>query len=823
MKKISGYQLSPSTVWANCSDGALSLSGQLPLSFFFFLFSFTLSSQTFTINGYVEDSRSGEKLIGANVYDKRTYKGTTTNSYGFFSLTLPKDSVELTISFVGYQQQSLPLYLDENISINFEISPAIELKEVEIISSQSEKIQEKSQMSSIVIPMEQIKNLPVFFGEKDVLKIIQLLPGVKSGGEGSSGIYVRGGGPDQNLILLDGVPVYNVSHLFGFFSVFNPDAINSVELIKGGFPARYGGRLSSVIDIRMKEGNVKKFQAEGSIGLVASKLTLEGPVYKDRTSFIISGRRTYVDLLARPLIKAVGRQAGAGNLTAGYYFYDMNAKINHKFSDNSRLFLSAYLGNDKFYFKNQNEYLYDNVKYINKENAGLKWGNITTSLRWNYIITKKLFSNTTLTYSRYRFLTDFGSETIAESNSGNSSEKFNFEYFSGIYDVGGKADFDFLPNPNHYIRFGAGNVYHTFSPGVNTFKSSSSSSEIDTTFGSERIYAHELYSYAEDDIRIGARLKVNPGLHFSGFLVKDTSYYSLQPRIAARFLVNEDIAIKAAYTQMAQYLHLLSTATIGLPTDLWLPVTDRVIPQRSTQYAAGLAYTFQKYEISLEGYYKTMQNLIEYKEGASFFGSSTNWQDKIERGKGWSYGTELLVQKQVGKFSGWIGYTLSWAYRQFDNLNFGEPYFYRYDRRHDVSVALTYKFNESIDAGLVWVYGTGNAVTLPTERYLAIDEVNGGGFYGFPGGMDNTIENFDKRNDYRMAAYHRLDLSVNLRKEKQFREKKWERTWSFGLYNGYSRKNPFYLYFSYDNSGNRVLKQVSLFPVIPFVSWGFKF
>lgn len=796
---------------------------QLLFSVLFLLVSLTLQSQTYTINGYITDERSGEKLIGANVYDKRTYKGTVTNAYGFFSLTLPKDSVEITISYVGYKPVTQLLYLDGNKTLNFEINPAIELKEFEVTSSQSEKIQEKTQMSSVVIPMEQIKNLPVFFGEKDVLKVVQLIPGVKSGGEGSSGIYVRGGGPDQNLILLDGVPVYNVSHLFGFFSVFNPDAINSVQLIKGGFPARYGGRLSSVIDIRMKEGNTKKFQAEGAIGIVSSKLTLEGPVYKNKTSFIVSGRRTYIDFLARPLIRSMSRRAGAGYLTAGYYFYDLNAKINHKFSDNSRLFLSAYLGNDKFYMRAENDYRSDNVKYTNKENAGLKWGNITTALRWNYIINSKIFSNTTLTYSRYRFLTGFGSETIAESTTGTASEKFNFEYFSGIYDVGGKIDFDFLPNPNHYIRFGAGNIYHTFTPGVNTFKATSSNSAIDTTFGSDRIYANELYSYAEDDIKIGARLKVNPGLHYSGFNVKDTFYHSLQPRISARYLINENLSAKGAYTQMTQYLHLLSTATIGLPTDLWLPVTDRVIPQQSTQYAAGIAYSFKQYEISLEGYYKTMQNLIEYKEGASFFGSSSNWQDKIERGRGYSYGTELLVQKQIGKFSGWIGYTLSWAYRQFDNLNFGEPYFYRYDRRHDASFALTYKFNERVDAGLVWVYGTGNAVTLPTERYVAINELNENNYYGGFGGMDNTIENFDRRNDYRMAAYHRLDLSVNLHKEKQIKAVKYERTWSFGLYNAYSRKNPFYLYFSYDNNGNRVLKQVSLFPVIPFISWGFKF
>ncbi len=786
---------------------------------FFVFFRFALISQNFTISGYVQDSRSGEKLIGANVYDKRTYKGTTTNSYGFFSLTLPKDSVELTVSFVGYQKQSQTIFLEKNMSINFETAPAIELKEVEIISSQSEKIQEQSQMSSIVIPMEQIKTLPVFFGEKDVLKIIQLLPGVKSGGEGSSGIYVRGGGPDQNLILLDGVPVYNVAHLFGFFSVFNPDAINSVQLIKGGFPARYGGRLSSVIDIRMKEGNAKKFHAEGSIGIVASKLTLEGPIYKDKTSFIVSARRTYIDLLAQPLIKSIGRKNGAGELTAGYYFYDTNAKINHKFSENSRLFLSAYLGNDKFYFKNSHEYLYNNTKYTEKENAGLGWGNITTSLRWNYILNSKLFSNTTLTYSRYRFLTEFGNETISESTSGTNSDKFNFRYFSGIYDVGGKVDFDFLPNPNHSIRFGTAYTYHTFTPGINTFKSTSSNSQIDTTFGNDKIYAHEFANYFEDDLKIGARFKANPGLHFSSFLVNDTSYYSLQPRISARYLLNENISVKAAYTQMTQYLHLLSSATIGLPTDLWLPVTKRVFPQRSTQYAAGIAYTLKQYEISLEGYYKTMQNLLEYKEGASFFGSSANWQDKIEIGKGWCYGSELLVQKQIGKFSGWIGYTLSWAYRQFANLNFGEPFFYRYDRRHDISVALTYKFNEKIDAGLVWVYGTGNAVTLPAERYLGAPGLND---YD-RGSYDYTIENFDKRNGYRMAAYHRLDLSVNLKKEKHLKNWDWERTWSFGLYNAYSRKNPFYLYFSTDEYGKRVLKQVSLFPVIPFVSWGFKF
>jgi outer membrane receptor for ferrienterochelin and colicin len=775
-----------------------------------------VQSQNYTISGYIEDASSGEKLIGANVYDKKTFKGSTSNVYGFYSLTLPKDSVELVVSFVGFQPQTFCLYLDKDLKQNVSLSSSIELKTVEIVASQSEAIQEKSQMSSIVVPMEQIKALPSLLGERDVLKILQLLPGVQSGGEGTSGLYVRGGGPDQNLILLDGVPVYNASHLFGFFSVFNPDALNHVELIKGGFPARYGGRLSSVIDIRMKEGNTKKFKGEGSVGLVASKLTLEGPIIKDKTSFIVSGRRTYIDILTQPIIRAASRANGT-EATAGYYFYDMNAKINHKFSDNSRLFLSAYMGNDKFYARSKDSYLYDNIRHTVKNEFGLGWGNLTTALRWNKIVTKKLFSNTTLTYSRYRFYADVGYSDKQEGVNINQTESFNFRYLSGIHDWAGKADFDYLPNPNHSVKFGIGNIYHTFTPGINTFRSSGDGSPVDTTFGAQRIYAHEFSTYAEDDIKMGARLKANIGIHFSGFNVSDTTYFSLQPRVSSRYLISESWSAKASYATMTQYLHLLTNASIGLPTDLWLPVTRRVIPQQSEQYATGLAYTYKNdYEISLEGYYKKMKNLIEYKDGASFFDSNTDWQDKIEVGKGWSYGAEVFVQRKVGKTTGWIGYTLSWTNRQFENLNFGKVFPYRYDRRHDIGIAITHKMNDKVDFGIVWVYGTGNAVTLPTERYIANDLYN----YYLPGnGYYNTIENFDSRNGFRMPSYHRLDVSVNFKKEK-----KWgEAEWSLGLYNAYSRRNPFYLYIGTDDFGNRKLKQVSLFPIIPFISYNFKF
>lgn len=786
-------------------------------------FSIFLYAQKRTISGYIEDARSAEKLIGANVYDKSTFKGTTTNVYGFFSITVPADSFELIFSYVGYQTQLHKFYISRDTIITIRLYPAIQLKEVEISAEKlSEKIQERSQMSMIEIPMEQIKSLPVLLGERDVLKVIQLLPGVQSGGEGTSGLYVRGGGPDQNLILLDGVPVYNASHLFGFFSVFNPDAINSVQLIKGGFPARYGERLSSVIDIRMKEGNLQDYKVEGSVGVVASKLTIEGPIKKDKASFIISGRRTYIDILAQPFIRALSK-AEQNNLRAGYYFYDLNAKVNYRISEKDHLFISSYLGNDKAYFKIKDEYQLDDKIYTNKIDADLGWGNITTALRWNRIINSKLFVNTTLTYSKYAFLTKDG--FITEGN--NQKSEYRSVYNSGIYDWGAKVDFDFVPNINHYIKFGIAETYHTFIPGISAFKSSFQGIAIDTTFGAKKLFAHETGLYVEDDWNISSRLKANLGLHFSSFILRKKQYYSLQPRLSARYMLNKNWAVKASYAQMAQFLHLLSNATIGLPTDLWLPVTDTIPPQYSKQWAAGVAHTIKDdYEFSVEAYYKTMNNLLEYKDGASFFNATGDWQQKVEIGRGWSYGAEFLIQKKKGRFSGWIGYTLSWTYRQFQNLNFGRPFPYRFDRRHDVGIALTYQLKENVDIGLVWVYGTGNAITLATETYLANPFLESTGFtYDYIYNADNntffnyTVDNFQSRNDFRMPPYHRLDLGINFHKKL----KRMERTWSLGLYNAYSRRNPFYLYIGYNKWNERVIKQVALFPIIPSLSYSFKF
>lgn len=784
-----------------------------------------VAQQKYTISGYIRDADSGEELIGATVFDANSKLGTAANVYGFYSITLPADTVTLVWSFVGYKSQTQKWLLQSDMTINIELSDALELDEVTISATMAEKEHERTQMSSIRLPMKQIEALPAFLGERDVLKAIQLLPGVSSVGEGNSGLYVRGGGPDQNLILLDGVPVYNASHLFGFFSVFNPDALNSVELIKGGFPARYGGRLSSVLDIRMKEGNNNRFKATGSIGLVSSKLTLEGPLNKGRTSFIVSGRRTYIDVLAKPLIALANNLSNRDTddeirVSGGYYFYDLNAKINHKFSDKSRLFLSSYLGNDRFSARTQETYDNAGEQYEASTKAGLGWGNVTTALRWNYLLSKKLFVNTTLTYSRYRFLTDTEFEsTLTQDGEAPEEEKFGYAYNSGIYDWGGKVSFDYLPGPNHYIRMGIGETYHTFRPGVQTINFSADSTGLDTTFGQRSIFSHEWQAYIEDDMKLGTRVKLNPGIHYSGFKVGDKWYHNVQPRISLAYMLRENITLKAAYSNMAQYLHLLTNATVGLPTDLWVPVTDTIPPMLSNQIAAGVAWTYNNdYEISVEGYYKTMRNVIEYKDGASFFFSSQDWQQKVEIGDAWSYGLELFMQRKVGKTTGWIGYTLSWTNRQFDNINFGEKFPYRYDRRHDVSLALVHKISETTDVGLVWVYGTGNAVTLPISTYRSIDAGSANSsfldsYYG------SEIDYVEGRNAFRTPSYHRMDVSLNNTKET-----KWgERTFSFGLYNAYSRQNPFYLYFGYNEQGDRVLKQISLFPILPFVSWTFKF
>jgi hypothetical protein len=677
------------------------------------------------------------------------------------------------------------------------------------------------------------------------LKALQLLPGVQGGTEGTNGLYVRGGSPDQNLILLDGTPVYNVSHLGGFFSVFNGDAVKNVTLTKGGFPARFGGRLSSIIEIDMKEGNMKEFHGEGGIGIVASRLTLEGPIVKDKASFMISARRTYIDAIIKPFLAqnqstdrggGRGGPGGGGGVTSTstastslkMYFYDLNGKINWKINDKHRLYLSAYNGLD--IFNNGIKVTDPATGNYNNQANGIDWGNLTTAFRWNWLISNKLFANTTVTSSYYGFSTNASSESKRDT----LITSRNAQYNSGIKDLGIRTDLDYVLNPKNRIRFGGGTTQHVYTPGVLQFELQDRLGKIDTTVGSVKTNSLESWAYVEDEMNFGA-LKLNAGVHASTFIVAGTTetggktYSSIQPRLSANYLLKNDWAIKASYASMQQYINLLTNESIGLPTDLWVPSTALIKPQQSQQLAIGTAKTIRNdYEFSVEAYYKKMQNVISYREGANFLGTQSKWEEKIVQGNGKAYGLEFFVQKKEGKTTGWIGYTLSWNFRQFDAINSGIEYAYKYDRRHDISAVVSHEFSKNFSFTGSWLYGTGNAVTLATNVFPLLTRTN----------INNNNNNRDPRtlvevsslgekNSYRMPAYHRLDVNFEFIKKK----KRFTRKWSVGAYNAYNRANPLYIYRDAvdvtkpDGTvvSQPVFRQVSLFPIIPSITYGFKF
>ncbi|MEP7263716.1 MAG: TonB-dependent receptor [Bacteroidota bacterium] len=799
----------------------------------FFFFSPTVAQKSsvkhFTISGYVRDKATGEALIGCNVYIKELLKGAQTNTYGFYSLTFEEGNYTIAVSFIGFKDSSFAVTLNKDQTLNVELtSKSVEASEVIITGDRPDKNVKSTDMGKINIDVEKIKTLPAFLGEVDILKTIQLLPGVQSAGEGNSGFYVRGGGPDQNLVLLDEAVVYNASHLFGFFSVFNSDAVKNMELTKGGMPAQYGGRLASVLDISMKEGNNKEFHGSGGIGYIASRFTFEGPIKKDKASFIVSARRTFIDLfLRKPFIKEGSRIEGNS-----YFFYDLNTKLNYTISQKDRLFLSGYFGRDVFNFKSRETGF--TVK--------IPWGNATTSLRWNHLFNDKLFLNTSLIFSDYKF--EFEAD----------QPQFNFRIFSGIRDYNAKIDFNYFPNILHNIKFGANYIYHRFTP------TNAEARSEDVVFDLGRVvryYAHDAAVFINDEFDVNDKIRLNAGLRGSLFAhvgpftryipdptvssqYKDSVIYKkgetvriytrLEPRFSARYGINAHSSVKAAYTINYQYIHLASLSSVSLPTDVWVPSTDVVKPQYSVQYAAGYFHNFKNntYEASIETYYKDMRNLIEYKEGAQPDDDVKNNADNnFVFGKGWSYGLELFLKKATGKFNGWIGYTLAYTKRKFDNINNGEAFSAKYDRRHDVSVVLTYERNSRWTFGLIWIYATGDALTMQTERYginaaPPVDYING---QLITGNNLYILGGYGKRNDFRQKAYHRLDLSATLYGRKH---KHWQNDWNFSVFNVYNRANPYFIYFAQDGNsqdGNLQIqaKQVSLFPVIPSVTYNFKF
>ena len=762
-----------------------------------------------TLNGYVRDSLSGELIIGATITVNGQGRGVTSNQYGFYSLTLDSGVHHLSVTHVSYVQKITEVVFDADKSFNFDLLPRSSVNtEVVVYANRRRDANVKNaEMGRIDLSINRIKNIPAFMGEVDILKAIQLLPGVRNAGEGNAGFYVRGGGPDQNLIMLDDAVVYNTGHLFGFFSIFNSDAIKNTSLIKGGMPAQYGGRLSSVLDVAMKDGNINQFQGEGGIGLIASRLSLQGPIVKNKSSFMVSARRTYIDAIMKPFIKETSDFYGSG-----YYFYDLNAKVNYKFSEKDRLYLSGYFGRDVFDF--------NNVKRSFRSN--IPWGNSTATLRWNHVFNKRLFANTTAVYNNYKF-----KFAAAQNN-------FELSLASGIRDLNLKTDFDYYPLPQHKIKFGGLYTYHKFIPNILSGKQDS---VIFQPNNETEKYANELAFYIQDDWELGDKIKINYGIRWSSFTqigpytkyVRDVdgnkldstvynsfepvkTYGGFEPRLTIRYAINDETSIKAAVNRNYQYIHLVSNAGSTLPTDLWVPSTYIVKPQISWQYAAGVFKNFaeNKYETSVELYYKQMKNQVEYAEG--YTPSLADPEEEFVFGDGWSYGAEFFINKTRGKLNGWIGYTLSWTYRKFPGLNDGEKYAARYDRRHDMSIVANYEPGKKWRFGAVFVYGTGAATTMP-ERFYIVEGV--------------LTQEFSRVNQYRLDPYHRLDLSATYTPVPK-KKKKVQSSWVFSVYNVYCRYNPYFIYFDqtgspYDGTLKVEARQVSLFPVLPSVTWNFKF
>ena len=779
------------------------------LFIFYWIGNVSVYCQRVTISGFLKEEDSKELLGGVNIYNEKYKLGTTSNSYGFYSIDLPVTdyTLILTYSFVGYQKITKKIFTKKNQTIDIHLPLHTELLADVIVKSDDNFSQSASQIGNVSMNIDKVKEMPALMGEKDVLKALQLMPGVQKGSDGSAALYVRGGGADQNLVVLDDATVYNAFHLFGFVSVFNADALKKVELYKSGFPAQFGGRLSSVLNMQMKEGNKKKFGVEGGIGLLSSRITLEGPIQKEKSSFIISARRSYVDVLA-------GLFVNKPDESYNYYFYDINAKANFEIGTKDRLFISAYLGKDKLKMYN--------VKNNNSWDFSIGWYNTTASLRWNHLLTQKVFSNTSLSYSRYQFDLPINSQP----NLSDANGKSFFNYSASIRDVTFKTDFDIIANPQNTIKTGLNVTWYSFNP--NSIVSNNVSNN------SPDIEALQSSAYVQDTYKPNEALTVEAGLRLATFKESDQIYSRLEPRLNISYVFGNEWSMKTSYSKMSQFVQLLSNSGIGLPTDIWIPTTAKIPPQQAYQLAFGLSKNIRqrKLRISAETFYKEMDNLVSLKEGEFFIlakptndnrvginYANNDWQEKIIRGKGWAYGGELLIQKEIGKFSGWLGYTLSWTKHQFAELNNNEIFYPTNDRRHDISIVGMYKPNRKVTLSANWVYGSGRATTILESDYQGANHLPG---VVMGQTTSQQADAYSKRGAYRLPAYHRLDIGVQFHKVKT----KSERTWEVGIYNIYNNFNPFFYYYN-NNTNNgytrRSIGQLTLFTILPFITYNFKF
>jgi hypothetical protein len=770
---------------------------------------FVAPAQTHSLSGYMRDSATGESLLAGTVYIKELAIGAQTNAYGFYSLSMPAGTYSVIYSYVGYATVNKRVSVIDNVSLNVGMPRATAMKEVVVSATRKDANVRNTEMGTVTLSIAQIKKLPVLLGEVDILKTLQLLPGVQSAGDGNSGFYVRGGGPDQNLVLLDDAVIYNTGHLFGFFSIFNSEAIKDVTLIKGGAPANYGGRLSSVVDVAMKEGNYKEFHGSGSIGNIASKLTLEGPIKKEKGSFMISGRRTYADILARPFFEQLK--------TSGYFFYDANLKANYRLGERDRLYLSGYMGLDQFKFQN------DKGTF----RANIPWGNKTATLRWNHQVNGKMFLNTTAVYSRYDFSSSF-------EQGASSASAFGVKLSSGIRDYCLKSDLDYYYNNKHHLKAGLAYTNHTFIPNQVSGRADTVRLEPNNALIK---YAHEAAAYLLDEFDLTTNIKVNAGLRYSYFaqvgpytaytldgldrrtdsasfgrgeLVK--GYGGLEPRLNIRLQIDEASSIKTSASRTYQYLHLVSNNGSTLPTDVWVPSTYLVKPQIAWQYSLGYFRNFlsNKLETSVEVYYKDMRNQVQYREG---FTPNTGKDPELSFvfGRGTAYGAEFFINKTQGRFTGWLGYTLAWTYLKFPDLNNGNRFPAKYDRRHDISLVGTYDINKKWTISSVFIFGSGNAITLPSSFYF----------------IDNKlVQQFSAVNAYRTPAYHRLDVSATYTKQ-YAKPRRLQSSWTFSIYNLYNRANPYFLFNDIQGTTQSGISQkimmVYILPIIPSVTYNFKF
>ncbi|MBU6325712.1 MAG: TonB-dependent receptor plug domain-containing protein [Bacteroidetes bacterium] len=756
------------------------------------------------VQGRITAADNGEVLIGAGIADTLSGKGATANNYGLYSLSLNAGRKVLLFSFPGYEEMLLDTVLSSSITLNLQLKPIARMDELVIKSKPRNTEGNRIQMSMLDVPVQQIKKMPALLGEVDVVKALQLLPGVKGGNEGSSGLYVRGGGPDQNLILLDGVPLYNIQHMFGFFSVFNADAINNIQLYKGGFPARFGGRLSSVLDISMKEGNTKRHQGEGSISPIAAKLSMNGPLSKDgKTTYAVSYRRSLFDLLLR--------SAGAGQNTLIYNFYDLNMKLCHRLNDRNRFYASFYSGRDKLYtgFVNQTT----NGSSVSKEKIenSLIWGNTLGALRWNRIINVRSFVNHTLSYTEYRYKNGLKYQGDFRTDTSRQSFNLDFRYGTGIRDLAWRSDVQYNASDAAVYRYGLELIQHRFKPGVFTLSYSGTGiTPLDTVISPAGKYnSLEMAVYGETERNLGRGLNMNAGIRLANYLASSKYRFMPEPRISFRQLMTNNLALKLSYALMNQPIHLLTNSTGGLPWDLWFPATAKIRPQRAQQIALGISQPW-KYgiEFSLESYYKWMNHIVDYAEGTDLFDVQVNWEDKVRAGKGWMYGTEMMVQKRTGRLNGWLAYTLSWSERKIPEINFGQKYFFKWDRRHHATAVAIYKLNKAWELSATFVLQSGNAITLPQGRYLAAD--------------GTLVNDYIGKNAQRMPLYHRLDFGINKLIKPDNRFSKTKQYWNLSVYNVYNRFNPFFV--DIDNTAQPPkVVGVAFFRLLPVLTYSYKF